>query len=763
MSKMADHMSKMADQIIRFRWAIILGFLALAVVFGRQIPKAEIITDLKSQLSPSMESRVNTAAIDEIFGGTEMLMVLVHSDDVLAPETLERVKNLSRQMKRVKGVDKVMSLFELKNIKSSEGAMVVEPAVSRIPRTPDEREELRQEIRGNDIVFGSVVSEDFTLTAVIALLRTDVSDDFIVSEVRRLLEENPGPEEVSLGGLPYTRFEVSASIKSDLSRLLPLGLLIMLIFLFVCFRQVRGVVLPFLVVIMSIAFSMGLISLLGWKIQVITVLLPVMLIAIANDYGIHLIAKYQEYNTDGNPYTSKDLAKNVFLSLSRPVVLTGLTSIAGMLCLLGHIIIPARELSVLAAAGILFALTASLLFIPAVLSLLPKARPVVKAGDASGRKQTFERLLGVLGRQVTAFPKAIIIVSLSLAVVTSVGILFVVIDTDPSNYYMPDHPVARSADLVNEYLGGAQNISVVFEGDIKDPRVMRKIDAMEQELLGWPDVGNTSSIARMLRQMSRALHDPGEEGYDRIPDTRNGVAQYFELYSMSGDPDDFEKMVDFPYEHAMISARLKTSSTKKLDAILGQIDKMVMDDPDVKLVGGFGAILLELAIGVVNGQILSLILAILVVGALLMLLFRSPAAGAIAAIPLALSMAVLFGLMGFFGIELNVATALLSSIMIGVGVDYTIHYLWRYREERRRGKEPDDAVKITLTTTGRGIIFNALSVVIGFSVLMSSGFMPVRFFGFLIVVSILSCLVGALVLIPALCLVFRPRFLEPDA
>jgi predicted RND superfamily exporter protein len=756
-------MSKIADGIVRFRWPIIFGFLVLAVVFGLQIPKAEINSDMKSQLPPGMESRVNTDAIDGIFGGTEMLMVLVHSDDVLAPETLERVKNLSRQMKRVKGVDKVLSLFELKNIKSGEGAMVVEPAVSRIPRTPGEREELRQEIRGNDIVFGSVVSEDFTLTAVIALLKTDVSDDFIVTEVRRLLEENPGPEEVSLGGLPYTRFEVSESIERDLSRLLPLGLLIMLIFLFVCFRQVRGVVLPFIVVVMSIAFSMGMIPLLGWKIQVITVLLPVMLIAIANDYGIHLIAKYQEYNTDGNPYSSKDLAKYVFSSLSRPVVLTGLTSAAGMLCLLGHIIIPARELSVLAALGILFALTASLLFIPAVLSLLPKARPVVKAGDASRRKRTFERLLGFLGFQVTAFPKAIIFVSLTLAVVTSVGIFFVVIDTDPSNYYVSDHPVARSADLVNEYLGGAQNVSVVFEGDIKDPRVMQKIDAMEQELLGWPDVGNTSSIARVVRQMSRALYDSDEDGYDRIPDTRNAVAQYFELYSMSGDPDDFEKMVDFPYEHAMITARLKTSSTKRLDAILGQIDKMVMDDPDVKLVGGFGAILLELAIGVVNGQIRSLILAILVVGALLMLLFRSAAAGAIAAIPLALSMAVLFGLMGFFGIELNVATALLSSIMIGVGVDYTIHYLWRYREERRRGKEPDDAVKTTLTTTGRGIIFNALSVVIGFGVLMSSGFMPVRFFGFLIVVSILSCLIGALVLIPALCLVLRPRFLEPKA
>jgi predicted RND superfamily exporter protein len=756
-------MSKAADQIIRFRWVIILGFLALAMLFGRQIPRAEINSNMKSQLPPGMASRINTDAIDDIFGGTEMLMVLIQSDDVLVPETLARVKSLSRQLKRVQGVDKVLSLFELKNIKSGEGAMVVEPAVYRIPRTPEEQEELRREIRSNDIVFGSVVSEDFTLTAVIALLKTDVSDDFIVTEVRQLLDDNPGPEEIFLGGLPYTRFEVSVSIQRDLRRLLPLGLLIMLVFLFLCFHQLRGVILPFLVVIMSIAFSMGLIPLLGWKIQIITVLLPVMLIAIANDYGIHLIAKYQEYNTEGNTLSSRDLAKDVFRSLSRPVVLTGLTSIAGMLCLLGHIIIPARELAVLAAVGILFALTASLLFIPSMLSLLPKARPVFKAVDAGSRKRILERILGSLGRFVSTYPKAIIAVSLIFAVVTSVGILFVVIDTDPANYYAPDHPVALSADMVNQKLGGAQNISVVYQGDVKDPRIMQKIDAMEQELSSWPDVGNTSSIARVIRQMSRALHDPGEEGYDRIPETRNGVAQYFELYSMSGDPDDFEKMVDFPYEHAMVTARLKTSSTKKLDSILGQLDELVRDDTDVKLVGGFGAILHELAVGVVNGQILSLILAILVVGALLMLLFRSVAAGVISAIPLALSMAVLFGLMGFFKIELNVATAMLSSIMIGVGVDYTIHFLWRYREERRKGHEPPEAVKTTLATTGRGIIFNALSVVIGFAVLMSSGFMPVRFFGFLIVVSILSCLIGAMILIPALCLVLRPRFLEPKA
>jgi hydrophobe/amphiphile efflux-3 (HAE3) family protein len=754
-------MTKLARGIVRFRWAITAGFIGLAAVSALQIRRARIDSNMKSMLPPDMQSRLNTDAIDEIFGGTDMLMVILQTGDVLSTPTLQRVKSLSRKLKRIEGVDKVLSLFELKNIRSDAGSMIVEPAVPRIPEDEADRERLRQEIRNNDLVFGSVVATDFTLTAVIALLKTDVSDDVIVPAVYDLVDEEPGPETVFFGGLPYTRYQVSASIRQDLRRLLPLGLVFMLIFLFLCFRQMRGVVLPFLVVVLSIAFSLGLIPLLGWKFQVITILLPVMLIAIANDYGIHLIAKYQEYNTPENRFTSQELAQKIFVSLSRPVLLTGLTTIAGMLCLLGHIIIPARQLSVLAALGILFALVASLFFIPAVISLLPQPKPLSQVPGKGTRRRLLERLLAFFGRVVPAYPRTVIAVASVLALAFSAGILSVEIDTDPNHYYPEDHPVAQAADLINRSLGGAQNVSLVFQGDIKDPRLMNKIDITERQLTGVPDVGNTTSVARVMRQMSRALHSPEERNYDRIPDTRNAVAQYFELYAMSGDPEDFEKLVDFPYEHALLTARLQTSSTKKLDRFLERIRIMVADDPDVRLVGGFGTILAEIARSVVRGQFLSLTLALLVVGFLLMLLFRSMAAGVIAAVPLALSVTVLFGLMGVFGIELNVTTAMLSSIMIGVGVDYTIHFLWRYREERRRGLAPDTAVHKTLTTTGRGIVFNAFSVVIGFAVLMTSGFLPVQFFGFLVVVSIVSCLTGALVLIPALVLVVRPRFLEP--
>jgi predicted RND superfamily exporter protein len=179
------------------------------------------------------------------------------------------------------------------------------------------------------------------------------------------------------------------------------------------------------------------------------------------------------------------------------------------------------------------------------------------------------------------------------------------------------------------------------------------------------------------------------------------------------------------------------------------------------LVGGFLQILADLDDAIVTGQILSLLLSLVLVSLLVMLLFRSLIAGLLSIVPLGMAMALLFGLMGILKIDLNIATVMLSSIMIGVGVDYTIHFLWRYRTERRSGREPSEAIRITLTTTGRGIIFNAISVIIGFIVVLLSSFMPVQFLGFLVVVSIGACLFGALGLLPAICLIFRPKFLEP--
>ena len=184
-------MKSLADKIVRYRWLIIIGFIAVTLLFGSQIPRSEIDPDMKSQLPEDMVSRINTEKIDELFGGTDMLMVLIQTDDVLAEETLKRIKKISREMNRIKGVDKVLSLFDLKSVKGEYGTMTVNPAVQRIPRNDAERESLREELQGNDMVYGSVVSKDFTISAIIGLLKTDVSDAVILPEFTKLLKNNP--------------------------------------------------------------------------------------------------------------------------------------------------------------------------------------------------------------------------------------------------------------------------------------------------------------------------------------------------------------------------------------------------------------------------------------------------------------------------------------------------------------------------------------------------------------------------------------------
>jgi hydrophobe/amphiphile efflux-3 (HAE3) family protein len=733
--------------------------MIVAGFFGFQIFRAEINPDLESYIYEGMPSRINTNLIEEIFGGDEMVMILFETDDILNKETLSRVKKVNKQLKDLDGIDETMSLFDAKNIKGEDGAMVVDPVIRRLPKTEDGWTKLRKELGKNELVHTVLVSEDFTMTSVIATLEKQAQDEEIVAAVEQILAAHPGDEQTYIGGLPYIKAIVAKEMASEFKQLMIIGLGIMLVMLFFFFREIRGVSLPFIVVVLSILFAMGLMPLVGWQMSIITLLLPIMLIAIANDYGIHMMAKYQEYNTPGNNYSVGTIARGIYTSLKSPILLTGITTIAGILCLLSHKMIPARQLGVVAAAGIGFALLLSLLFIPAALSIIGKSKPVLS--ENPDKQRLIDRVLGNTGRMVTRRPWRVIMVAVLVMLLSGGGAFLLKVDTNLENFFPEEHPVRVSGHVINETFGGSQNISILVEGDILDPEVMAKIDHYETSLKQLPAVGNVMSIAGIIREISKALNDEGDPYYNVVPDERNALAQYMELYLISGNPEDLERMVDFDFRKAQVMVRINDGSNLALKSVLAEIRQLTDPDKHQTRIGGYGLIAADLADLVVRGQVTSLIIALLVVIALLSILFRSLSAGLIAALPLAFSMVILFGWMGYLGIKLDVATALLSSIMIGVGVDYTIHFLWRYKSEREKGLIPTDAVLKTLTTTGRGISFNALSVILGFCALPFSVFMPIRVFGFLVMVSIFSCLVGALIIIPAMVLIFRPSFLEP--
>ena len=751
----------MNRKIIKYRWWIIAASLLLTIGLSMSLLKLEIDPDLKNYFPKTMTSMVNTDRIEEIFGNQDIIMMIFESGDILKESTLTRLKEVEKEIGRLEGIKRTSSLFGSNHIYGEEGIMYVEPTVLRIPENELERQELRETIKENELVYKVMVSADFKAAALVLTLKADADENAVFEAIRRILQEVPGGEKVHYGGLPYLRQAIDKDIKRDGLILIPIALVMMLIFLYLVFREWRGVWLPFLVVVLSALIGISMIPILGWKFYIITLLVPILLIAVANDYGIHMIARYQELNASGSGKDMKAKAMEITGVLWKPILITGLTTIAGISALWAHTMIPARQMALVASIGILLAIFFSLVLLPALLSLLPRSRfvPAISGKKGTSRKNLLRRFAFFVVRNKRLIP----VVALAATLLVSSGIIFLKVDSNEENFFPERHEVKKAAKLINSKFGGSESISVLFSGDMLSPELLQRMERYGEEMEKLEAVDFTMGFSGVVREISKALNDPGDPLYDRIPPTREAVAQYMELYSMNGDPGELEQLVDFNYEHAHLMIRINNTNNETINGVIDRLEKLTEGDPAVEAIGGYGYVRTELANKVLKGTYYSLGIALVIIFILLSLIFRSLKAGLLGIIPLFISVLVLFGLMGLTGIRLDVATALLSSIMIGVGVDYSIHFLWRYREERRQNRTASEAVITTITTTGRGIIFNALSVIVGFVVLIISSFTPIRFFGVLVVVSILSCLVGALVILPAVLLRFRFRFLEAPA
>jgi hydrophobe/amphiphile efflux-3 (HAE3) family protein len=748
--------------VIKYRWPILIGCIIVTALMGLELRKIQIEPNSAELMPPTMSSRMNTTRLEELFGSNDMLFYLLEAPDVLSEPTLQRVKALASAFRGISGVKDVMSVFEAKRIMGQDGAMIVEPAIGTIPASYAERETLRQQLLENELVKEVVISKDFRYTAIILSLKLGASQPDVFKAADSIVKSIPGTEKVYVGGVPAFQHMIIKDIVKDLFFLIPTVLLVMLVILYGFFRQRRGVLLPFFVVVLSTIFGMAVLPIMGWKITVLSAILPIMVVAFSNNYGLYLIARYKELCAQQPTWTPKELASEVFRSLSKPILFTGLITMVGILGLLTHILVPAKQIGIAAAAAIGFSIIVTLGGIPAILSLLR----VPKAPQSTGGSKSWSVLdkgLSGTARLVTRRPAAVLIVTLIVTALGVAGALMLKVDANQENLFSKRHPISQSTRLINSQFGGSQTISLLVEGDIKDPALLNRLQVYKDTLTRMPGVGQVASMADVIKTMSKALNDKGEPGYNRIPDTRDAVAQYLELYSMSGNPEDFERLVDFNYEKTQFLVRVNNGATPAVNTIMAKIREIQKQDPGIKLIGGYAAIFSELANTIIKGQVESILFALGAIIILVILLFRSPVAGALSAVPLVISIVMGFGLMGTTGIRLDIATAVITSIVMGTGVDFTIQLLWGYRSVRRSGVAYAEAIHRTLTTTGKAVTFNALCVIAGFGVLFLSSMPPLRSLALLFCVLTLTCMVATLVVIPALCLVFKPKFLDPPS
>lgn len=744
--------------VLRNRKLIIILTAILAAAAVIPLFSLRINPDLESYLPDNIESRINNQKIGDLFGTKEPIVVILSTEDVLAPETLERVDNLTNGFRDLGTLSPIQSLSTAKNIRGEDGMMLVDPVIDYYPQTEEEREELRNRIKGNDLAYKLLVSEDFKNTMILLNSDLSVKDAELMNQIDSIITLYPGNEEVLINGQPYLRDEANAKISKDIMILLPLGLLIMLIFFWFSFREFKGMILPFGVVLITIAISMSLIPLLGWELSIIGVLIPIMMIAIANNYGVHFVARYQELNATDPKSSMADIVEESLSYLKRPVIICGLTTIVGILGLTVHILLPASQMGVVSAIGIGIALLLSLTFIPAVLSYLKKGQIHFHPNGES--KSIIAKALSNLGHLLSRHPKRILTGFALFFIAITAGIVIMRVASDFNNILPAKHPFNKSIEIANREFGGSKLMTAVFEGDIKDPELLKRMERYERELSEIEGIGSATSIAKIIKKMSTALNDPSDPGYNKIPDERDAVAQYIEFYSMSGDPADFDQFVDFDYTRAAVTIQFNATGMKDLERIIESVNNILGNDPSLTLVGGYSLVEKEMSESIVKGQYYSLLFAFIAILLLLAIIFKSISAGLLGSLPLVFAVLCTFGFMGWSGIKLDIVTALLSSVSIGLGVDFTIHMFWRMKSEISSGRDYNEAAVTALKTAGRGITINALSVMLGFSILFFSSFPIIKSFALLIILSLLFCLVSSLLLVPAICIIFKPSFLK---
>ncbi len=339
-----------------------------------------------------------------------------------------------------------------------------------------------------------------------------------------------------------------------------------------------------------------------------------------------------------------------------------------------------------------------------------------------------------------------------IVAVSLVGMQKIWINSSFLEKFNKESDIVQTDKFINEHFGGTTTLNLILDTHgkkdvFKKPGVLKLVDSLQNKVeTDLEVVGNSFSLADYIDRMNKVMNADKEE-FNRIPDNQNMIAQYLLLYEMSGDPENLTKVVDYDYSKANVTFQLKSDNSKAINAAVKDIEKF---KPAFERYGinmryaGSGYKAKVFTDLILEGQIWSLIMSLFIVIILLALMFRSIKIGLIGSVPIIITALISFGVMGFLNIPLNSTTALLSSIAIGIGIDYAVHFIEQYRVNSALYTDRIKIAQVTMSHSGRAIIFNAVVVIAGFLVLLFSNFPPNRELGALVSLNMFTSFVGTL-------------------
>ena len=763
-------MSSILNRLIRFAvdhpiWTIV-GTLLIAGALAFPIQYMTQETDFREFLDDDDPIIVLMDEAEERYGKSWGIMVmLLNEDGIFNETTLQKVEQMAEAFEAIPGIKSVTTPLNSQTIVGSETSVNVSKASPGgvAPGTAEEMEVFRARVLGDENLVGGVVSSGGEAALINIELEVGADEYELTPDVVSIVDAHRGDgDELFIYGDAYFDAIMSEEMEADITLLFPLAIVVMVALLFASFLTIRGILLPIAVVLLSVLVAMGAMVLLGFPMTTMSFIAPILLLAIGIADAIHVLNRYNEEIAKGGPKREAILA--TMDEMKGPVIMTSLTTAVGFLSLLTAFMVPQRQFGVVTAIGVMAAMLFSLILIPAVMSLLKKPR----IRDLSKGLRPLTRVLMGFEKVIVGHRKTFLIVVLIIFGVMLAGIPRLRVETSNEEFLGKDHEAVQVLDLTSEYFSGDMNIMVEFDtgrrDGLKDPAVLNAMLGLEEFMLA-NGVSKTFSLTTLVRQMNEKFN-ADDPAFYAIPDQQNMVAQLLLLFTFQGGTLGDMALGDFSAGTVMGMYKMGSSANVSRLAGLVQdyLDEHFPEDGDIRVrMIGATTLMDRMFTQMTRSQLIGLASTIVAVSILVMILMGSVVAGLIAAIPLILTVTVSMGIMSYTGQPLDIMTLMVSVVAVGIGVDYSIHFISRFRSEYRKDSNAERALQKTIQTTGRGITYNALTVALGFFILIFASFKGIRTFGWQIALTMGISALSAISIIPAILVQWKPKFLAREA
>jgi predicted RND superfamily exporter protein len=773
-------MSHIIVFIVRRPLVIVSAVAILSVVFG-----LGLIRGVRLDVSPlgfveaGGQERIDFENARKNFGADDYLVIAAVCDDVFAPSGFARLQRLHDRISKTKGVAEVLSLVNAPCARGVDGVVSADRLIPARLFEPDGQDgdvengnsemwkirshgagqrdsqitisEVRRLATTDRLYSGNLVSADSRTAAFNILLKSDLptSTRHVITKELYDMARDAGFDRVYFAGDPFSQWRATEAIKSDLRIFLPLTLLFIALLLWLCFRSIVAVVLPLVTIGIGLLWLMGVMAYFEAHFTILALMLPTLMLAIGCSYMVHVINQIGIAREKWPELDRAALLIEALKFINLPVIVSALTIIAGFLSLVFTKIPAIRTTAFYSAIGAAITMILSLTFVPSVLMLLGERAIAFRIGLAGG----MVKLLEGVGRWATSKQTLLYVMTVILIVVSAIGVSRIVIDIDYFHFFKPGSETSVGLAEINKRLSGAVSFDVIVEGKtsgaVETPDALRRISQLQEfaetrRNADGQGVDLSLSVVDFVKHINRAFHENDTRFYDVPSD--EGVLQ--ELLS------DRSQLRGFLAPDGRMARILVRSSLSGSQAMAGAIREIEAKGrellPDFRVFATGTFVLLNRTSDQIAGeQVQSVTIALVTIFLMLAMLFGSLRVGFTALVPNLIPVLFFFGFMGWRGIELNLTTSLVASMVLGLAVDNAVQFIVRFRRAQSDTPDLRAAILESMRLSGRPIIYANIALAATFAIFFFSNFKPIAAFGLLSAVTVIGCLIEDLVLLPA--------------